>query len=509
MARIVGFMKLEPMSAPPAPPPDAARFLTLEEVRRVPLLSGADDEEAAWLRAESVEVRLESGEWVGREGEPASFYIVLEGELRITKNVAGVEMLVSHFQAGDFFGEVPLLLGQGFLASARALLPSRLLRLTDRAFWQMLANCPTANEQILRTMAERSRALQTIAFQQEKLASLGTLAAGLAHELNNPVSAVMRGVHDLEDALHSLPTLALALDCHALAGEQVRALLVPGALAVVSLGSLDRSDAEERLSEWLEARGVPEPWTLAPELVEAGLDAQRLAQDTEGLSGDVLTGTLRWVAATRGISVVLEQVRQAGGRISSLVNAARSYTYLDQAPLQRVDVHEGLESTLTMLAHRLRAIRVVRDYDATLPRITAYGTELNQVWTSLIENAADAMAGSETGTGRLRLSTRRDGDHVVVEVADDGPGIPTEVQPRIFDPFFTTKGVGEGTGLGLSITHRVVSMLHRGELRVSSVPGDTRFEVRLPMDLDTVLATPRTAPSAAHPSVVPEELRGA
>lgn len=243
--------------------------------------------------------------------------------------------------------------------------------------------------------------------------------------------------------------------------------------------------------------------------MESGLSLERLEHELEPLTGDVLKGTLRWVAATRGISVLLEEVGQAGGRIASLVNAARAYTYLDEAPLQRVDVHDGLESTLAVLAHRLRGVDVKREYDRSIPAITAYGTELNQVWTSLIENAADAI--KENGGGTLWLRTHRDGDHVVVEVEDDGPGIPEEVLPRIFDPFFTTKGVGEGTGLGLSITHRVVTMLHRGEVSVTSRPGLTCFQVRLPFELDGAFipepARPR--PTAVRQHQEPDELRGA
>ncbi|MCP3100690.1 ATP-binding protein [Myxococcus sp. K15C18031901] len=488
----------------------ATSHVSLEELRAVPLFAGADEEEAGRLREESVLLELEPGEWLGHEGDPASFFIILEGELRLTKTVAGVETLVSVFQAGEFLGEVPLLLGQDLLASSRAVTHCRLLKLATRAFWQMLAECPTANREILRKMAERSKMLQSIALQQEKLASLGTLAAGLAHELNNPVSAVMRGVRELAERLRELPGLALSLDCRAMSGPKVSALEAGIAPEPVPSAPLDRGDAEDAMARWLEQRGVEDAWVLAPELVESGLTLVRLERELEALSGEVLKGTLRWVAATRGISMLLEEVGQAGGRIASLVNSARAYTYLDEAPLQRVDVHEGLESTLAVLAHRLRGVRVERDYDRSLPPITAYGTELNQVWTSLIENAADAIR--ENGGGTLRLRTRRDCDQVVVEVWDDGPGIPEDVLPRIFDPFFTTKGVGEGTGLGLSITHRVVSTLHQGALLVTSKPGDTCFQVRLPFELGANAFVPEAArPRArvARARAEPEGLRGA
>ncbi|MCP3165396.1 sensor histidine kinase [Myxococcus qinghaiensis] len=520
---------MEPHAAPPprteaqdlspiGPPPASARAgeedpaaVFLADLRTVSLFTDVDAEEAERLRGESSYLELQPQEWLGREGEPAAFFLILEGELRITRTIGGVEMLVSVFRGGEFFGEVPLLLGQRFLASSRAMSRCRLVRLSHQAFWRMLAECPTANREILRTMAERMKTLQSISLQQEKLASLGTLAAGLAHELNNPASAVMRGVRELGERLGELPSLALSLDCRTLSEPQVRALESRATLEPVSRSPLDRGDAEDALARWLGARGVEDAWVLAPELVEAGLSLERLERELEPLEGEVLRGTLRWVAATRGISVLLDEVGQAGGRIAALVNAARAYTYLDEAPLQRVDVHDGLESTLAVLAHRLRGVQVERDYDRSLPPITAYGTELNQVWTSLIENAADAI--KQNGGGTLTLRTRGDGDHVVVEVVDDGPGIPEEILPRVFDPFFTTKGVGEGTGLGLSITHRVVSLLHRGEVVVTSRPGETRFRVRLPLELDGAFipepARPRMSESTPRQPPEVEALRGA
>jgi signal transduction histidine kinase len=249
---------------------------------------------------------------------------------------------------------------------------------------------------------------------------------------------------------------------------------------------LGLSDAEEALGAWLESRGVSDAWRLAPPLVEAGLDAARLARDFEALTGEVLADALRWLATARSASAVLAQVRQAGLRISSLVSAAKAYAYLDQAPVQEVDVHEGLESTLTMLGYRLHDVEVVREYDRRLPRLTVFGTELNQVWTSLMENALDAMG--EHGT--LLVRTTREPDYVVVDIVDDGPGIPSELQPRVFEPFFTTKGVGQGTGLGLSLVQRIVNSMHKGEVTFSSRPGETCFRVRLPVLQEAL--SPRT-----------------
>ncbi len=474
--------------------PGCARLggLTLEELRRIPLFSAASDEDAHWLLSQCTLVMLSPDGWLRREGDPAEFYIVLEGELRITKMVGGVDTYITTFHAGDFFGEVPLLLGTPFIASGRAISPCRLLLLAEEAFWGMLAHCLPANRQILRKLAERTQLLQSITAQQEKLAALGTLAAGLAHELNNPVSAVVSGVGELEQLLRSLPSLALRIDREALSEAQRTCLETRAGegAAVPAAGVLARGDAEEALVAWLEAREVEDAWELAPLLLEAGLDAARLARDFTDLSGSALEVALRWLGTTRGAVLALERIRQSGLRISSLVDAAKAYAYLDQAPLQDVDVHEGLESTLTMLGFRLHGVEVVREYDRRLPRITAYGNELNQVWTSLVENALDAMGEH----GCLHVRTWREPDHVVVDVIDDGPGIPRALQPRVFDPFFTTKGVGQGTGLGLSVAHRIVSSMHRGEITFASEPGRTCFRVRLPIRLEARSEPPSRSP---------------
>lgn len=467
------------VSAPLSPGCARLGGLTVEDLRRIPLFSSASDEDAHWLLSHSVLVTVAPDEWVGREGNPPAFHVLLEGELRITKRVGGVDTYITTFSEGTFFGEVPLLLGTPFVASVRAISPCRLLRLSDEAFWRMLAECPSANRQILRMLAERTQLFQAIAAQQEKLAALGTLAAGLAHELNNPVSAVVSGVGELQQLLRSLPALALRIERDALPAAQRTCLAARAEEPAPALagGVLARGDAEEALVAWLEARQVEAAWELAPTLLEGGLDVARLERDFARLSGPGLEDALRWLGTMRGATSALEQIRQAGLRISSLVNATKAYAYLDQAPVQEVDVHEGLESTLMMLGFRLHEVEVVREYDRRLPRITAYGNELNQVWTSLMENALDSMGNH----GCLQVRTWREPDHVVVDVIDDGPGIPKDLQPRVFDPFFTTKGVGKGTGLGLSLAHRIVATLHRGELTFESAPGRTCFRVRLPI----------------------------
>jgi signal transduction histidine kinase len=366
------------------------------------------------------------------------------------------------------------------MATARATEPSRLLSLNPGDFEGLLAHCPLAAHTILRTMAQRMQLTESVMRGQEKLAALGKLAAGLAHELNNPAAAAHRAAGQLREALGDLLP----------GGEPAPATAAP-------LDPLARSDQEEAIADWLAERGVDDSWDLAPSLVEAGLDVPNLAGLAAGTPRETLSPTLRHLAAARTVRSLLDLLEGSTGRISTLVEAIKSYSYMDQAPLQEIDVHDGLESTLIILRHLLNAIEVVRHYDPDLPRISAYGSELNQVWTNLLDNAIDALG----GTGRITIRTAREGERVLVEIADNGPGIPPEIQPRIFEPFFTTKGVGEGTGLGLDICYRIVVGQHGGEIAVSSQPGETRFTVRLPIQhADTMTPSDRRggpAPSSA------------
>jgi len=341
--------------------------------------------------------------------------------------------------------------------------------------------------------------------QQEKMAALGRLSAGLAHELNNPASAARRAASELRRALGDGQEAALLL---ATAGRppdeaaaltdgltEVRRAMVARAAAAETLDPLARSDREDAVAAWLDDHGVPDSYDVAGTLVDAGLDAAWLEGTAQRVPVEALRGVLRAIAATATASTLLDQVERGTTRISELVAAVKSYSYMDQAPLQDVDLHEGLESTLTMLGHKLRAgVTVSRDYDRSLPRICAYGSDLNQVWTNLIDNAVDAMG----GTGELRVVTRRDGGDALVEIGDNGSGIPPEIQPRIFEPFFTTKDVGQGSGLGLDIAYRIVVAQHHGDIATRSVPGDTVFTVRLPIaGLDETIRDGTVGASAA------------
>ena len=341
-------------------------------------------------------------------------------------------------------------------------------------------------------MAERVQIPQAVAGQRERLNSLAPLAAGLAQELNSPAAAAARrSAEELRACLSDGRTSGMRLARAAARGE-----LDPSALedlertvteavgrvgSASELGELERSGREEELALWLEDLGVPDGWDLASALVGAGLDAASLEPLVGSMPPDLRADALRYLEAALDVAELVDEVEGSARRISGIVETMEGYSYMDRAPVQEVDVNASLDDTLAVLGYKLDGVEVERDFGPDVPFITAYGGELNQVWTNLIDNAADAVSGRE-GAGRIRLRTSCERDRVLVEVADDGPGIPEAYRGRIFEPFFTTKGVGKGTGLGLDVSYRIVVGRHGGDIHVVSRPGETRFEVRLPVD---------------------------
>lgn len=321
--------------------------------------------------------------------------------------------------------------------------------------------------------------------QSEKLATLGRLSAGMAHELNNPAAAAQRGAGQLGATFDQLQRSHLQLGKLDLTEEQLDTLLELNLLAQVraeqptDIDAIVRSDLENEFERWLEEQGIENAWDVAPSLVNLGYSRVELEKLVNDFNPSQSKAVIEWLNSTLTIYSLLDEIGQGTGRISELVKALKGYTYLDQAPVQRVDVHEGVDSTLVILRSKLKAgVTVRRDYDPDLPEIDAYGSELNQVWTNLIDNAIDAM----DGKGEISIKTYSRDHWVIVEIEDNGPGIPVEIQPNLFDPFFTTKAPGKGTGLGLNISHNIIVQKHHGQIELFSKPGKTCFAVHLPIN---------------------------
>ncbi len=455
----------------------------------------------AQFKLESVctETTLNSGEILFRQGEPANhFYVVLEGGIQISKRIDNREIVIDSYEQDTFLGEVPILAGTNHIASGTAIGKTRLYVFQEDDFWQMLLNFPSVRRVILGHMAARTQELQMLSQQHEKLIGLGTLAAGLAHELNNPASAACGAVGQLKELIPNLYNLILKHIKQCLTPKQLTNLLKLKSEAVKwiaetnvnHLDPLTQIDLEDEMTIWLEEHGIDDGWKFAPNLVAGGITSQKLAFLEDGLSDDVLEYIFTCLELTLSQTSLLSTLEESANRISQIVSAVKSYSYVDQAPLKKknIDVHKGLDNTVTILNYKLKKhnLLVVRNYDKNLPMIEADGGSLNQVWTNLIDNAIDALAEQEDG--RIELMTSVKNNCVVVEIADNGSGIPPEIQSRIFEPFFTTKDIGEGTGIGLDLVYRIVVAEHQGNISCTSQPGETKFVVKLP--INSLVTTP-------------------
>ena len=455
----------------------------LDELRQVPLLADLSEEDLERLYEMAETVSVPAGQFVLREDDTGdSLYVVLEGELEVTKRRGGQEVVLSSYEPGQFFGEMALLERAPRSASVRTLRESRLLAIDQAAFQTLLSRSPSAPFNILRTVTSRLRSTESMLIQNEKMAALGTLAAGLAHELNNPASAIQRSVAHLRDALADLERSAAQIG--SLAEEELGALRVEALThgpATHPYDPLALSEREDELQGWLEDHGIGQPWELAPVLASFGWKKDEVERLAIRFSPVKLPIVVRWLAASFSVYGLLAEVGQGAEAISEIVEAVKTYSYLDQAPIQEVDVRETLENSLVLLRPKLKmGVSIRRDYADDVPRVEAYGSELNQVWTNIIDNAIDAVQGN----GELKLRTYSADNTVVIEITDDGPGIPPEIRQRIFEPFFTTKGPGAGTGLGLHIAYNIVVHRHHGQIQVASKAGETRLRVILPVRLD-------------------------
>ncbi|MGH3794289.1 MAG: ATP-binding protein [Pseudonocardiaceae bacterium] len=463
---------------------------TRDELRELFLFTDLARDQLDWVAEHSDVVTVPAGHDLVTEGEPAEcFYVLLSGTLVMTRLVGVDPVEITRTdQRGVYVGAVQFYLGdqvdQTYGATARAITESTFLALRAADLNEVFRAWYPMAVHLLQGLFVGISNTNALVGQRERLLALGKLSAGLTHELNNPAAAAGRAADALRDRVagmrHKLALLAEGkvdrAQLRTLTALQER--FVDAVTTAPKLSALQAGDLEDDLSDWLDDHQVPRGWELAPVFVAGGLRVPDLAEVAAVTEAASLEGALRWLAYTVETENLLREIADATARISALVGAAKQYSQLDRAPHQWVDVHDGLDATLVMLARKLGDdIRVVKSYDRTLPALPAYPAELNQVWTNLVDNAVDAMAGH----GTLTVRTAVDGEHVLVEIGDTGPGVPPEIKRRIFEPFFSTKPVGAGTGLGLDVAWRVVVNRHHGDLRVTSDPGDTRFQVRLPL----------------------------
>jgi len=466
--------------------------LSPSELRTLFLFEKLDDDELTWLSQHGYCQTCSAGETVHTEGEPATcFFVLLSGTLSLHRRVENTEVETSRTnQRGVYTGAtqsfVKGMAELPYWGSARAVTDCDLWVIDAAEFGEKFREWFPMAVHLLEGLSQGYRSSQVLIGQRERLLSLGRLSAGLTHELNNPATAAVRATASLRELVskmrRKLGHLATSdVDPKALVAlTELQESAVEKMAKAEKLSPVEVGEAEDVLSEWLEDHGLDDAWDLAPPLVAAGVNTEWLDEVAETVPATLLADGLHWVTYALETEQLMVEIEDSTDRISALVGAARQYSQMDRAPHQEIDVRDGLKSTLIMLSHKIKErgnITVVKDFDDSLPPIPAHPAELNQVWTNLIDNAIYAMPDG----GTLIVRTAREDGWVLVEICDTGVGIPEEMQQKIFEPFFTTKPVGQGTGLGLDISYRVITQRHGGDLRVKSRPGDTRFQVRLPL----------------------------
>jgi signal transduction histidine kinase len=500
----------EPSPAASAP----VERLPIEELRTLFLFEALSGDQLAWLHEHARVERFAAGSVVTAEGDPATcFYVLLDGTLALYRRVRNDDVEVSRTsQRGVYTGAVLAWLPQGddaagtgnipgktYTGTTRAITDCRFLQVAGAEFGAAIRQWFPMAMHMLEGLYQGMRNSNAVVGQRERLLSLGQLTAGLTHELNNPAAAAVRATSTLRERVagmrHKLAKLADGrVDPETLV--RLTALqedAIERSAKAPKLTAMQASDREDEITDWLDDHDVTDGWQIAPIFVAAGLDVGWLDEIGAGAPGAHLDSGLRWIAYALETEQLMTEIEDSTERISKLVGAAKQYSQMDRAEHQLVDVHDGIDSTLVMLGRKLADVSVVKEYDRSLPRVPVYAGELNQVWTNLIDNAIAAMG----GRGTLTVRTSQENECVLVQVCDTGPGVPPELTERIFEPFFTTKPVGEGTGLGLDISWRIVVKRHGGDLRVVSQPGDTRFEVRLPLEEHTGAAAADEAATAA------------
>ena len=451
------------------------------ELLSVPAFADLPDDQIDWFISQSEEMRLKAGEPYFREGDPAdAMFVILEGQLQARGELGG-ETIVISIKPGDVTGVLPFSRMKQFTVGVRAITDARVMRFPVSLFPNLIQKMPELTQRLVGLMSDRIRETTRMEQQRDRLASLGKLSAGLAHELNNPASAAKRATSQLREVLKRIRDASHELGRRDLTAAQKSEIEKLETSFVqrdeVPPNALTISDLEDQIDSLLRSHGQNDLWQMAADLARKNVKPEALESLFANLDADTARAALVRIAASVEIADLLNEIESGTSRISDLVRAIKEYTFMDQSPVQNVDIVKSLETTLTILNHKLkRRVVVQRDYERFPFLVNSFGSELNQVWTNLIDNAIDAMHGK----GELRVRTYREDNCVVVEIGDNGPGILPTVKPHIFEPFFTTKGVGEGTGLGLDTVQRIVKK-HRGNIQVNSKPGDTRFQVWLPL----------------------------
>ncbi|OWY65727.1 histidine kinase [cyanobacterium TDX16] len=462
-------------------------MLCVDELLTLELFQQLSQAQIHWVCDRAQEMELSSGEVFVKQGDPPrGFYVMLSGRVSITRISEGIEMPIGQHQAPAFFGEIQVLTDEPVPVTLRALSNCRLYEISGDDFRTLLHSCRGFERLIFQAVQKRLRGLESFIQNREKMAALGTLAAGLAHELNNPAAAVVRALQDITPALLELQRMNFVYGQRQVEAEHTEKWLKvrdDGWDAVVNrrVNPIEFSDREEQLLEWLEDYGVEDAWKLAEPLAAGNVDTETLTELMERWKDDpteLKDMGLRWLALSFEVMCTVSSGLRGAQRISQLVQSMKSYSYMDRGAQQIVDVHDGIEDTLQLFAYKFKqGIEIQRNYDRSLPKILAFGSELNQVWTNLIDNAVDAIAGK----GVIELATAQNGDYIQVQITDSGAGIPVEIQSRIFEPFYTTKPVGSGSGLGLDAVRRIVENRHQGTITFTSQPGKTCFTVCLPI----------------------------
>ena len=464
-------------------------MLCSKELLKLELFQKLSSDRLEWVCDRAEQIELARGDILFKEGDlHGGFFILTSGTVSITRFSEGVEMPIGQHSAPSFFGEIQIMTDDLVPVTLRATTDCLMYEITSEDFLQLVHECRDFERTVFRTVQSRVQGLQSFIQNREKMAALGTLAAGLAHELNNPAAAVVRSLKDIMPAMLELQRMNLVYgqrnvdESHT---EQWLKVRDDGYDFIANDKSdpITMMDREDALLDWLEDYGVQDAWKLAEPLAAGNVEPQqldRLVQRWRDDTTELRDMGLRWLALSFEVMTMIQSGLRGAERVSELVQSMRSYSHLDRGAKQQIDVHQGLEDTVQLLSHKLKqGIKIKRTYDRSLPKILAFGSELNQVWTNLIDNSIDAMAEK----GNLEIITVNKGDRIAIEIIDSGSGIPLEIQSRIFEPFFTTKTVGKGSGLGLDNVRRIVENRHRGSISLESEPGRTCFNICLPVNI--------------------------